>query len=150
MVYNTAGVFLGTALANILTELDKTGKQNVVIVNQDTLALIHKFTPISRYAGFVTCGAAANFFTDYISPVNLNTPVLFRIQVSLSVAGVFSAVYKLGSDVKVIKFNSGVALVADCLYIFDCLVHPNDSINFQSSLAGTANIRIQEIAMGVQ
>jgi len=153
MVYNGAGVFLGTALANILTQLPKDKANVVVVPGSDagiSTDLIKKFIPISRYAGYITCGADTDFFSTDIEPVNAQFPVLFRVQIGMNVAGIFKVVMKVGSESSTYKFNNGVALTADCIYVFDVLVHPNDKINFQSSLAGIANIRIQEIAVGVQ
>jgi hypothetical protein len=151
MVYNAAGVFLGASLANILTDINKGGKTNLLVVPAGVdQSLIQKFMPVSRFAGVLTCLAATNMFADYFTPVNNVSPCLFRIQVGLSVAGVFSVVYKIGSDTFTYTFNAGAALVASSLYIFDCLVHPNDQLNFQSSLAGIANLRIQEIALAIQ
>jgi hypothetical protein len=151
MVYTATGAFLGTALANILAGLPRD-KTNVVVVPQPGIdsELIKKFIPISRYAGFITCGAGTDMFNPDIEAVNQVNPVLLRVQVALSVAGVFKVVYKLGSDTSTYDFNSGVALAVNGLYIFDCLVHPNDKVNFQSSLAGIANVRIQEIALAIQ
>jgi len=144
MVYNTAGVFLGSALANILTDLNKNKdtKANIVVVPTDS-DLTSKYIPVSRYAGFITCLANTNFFTNYLEPIN--APCLMRIQIALNVAGVFSVVYLVGSTISTYTLNQGNALTANALYSFDVCVSQNDKINFQSSLAGIADLRITEI-----
>ncbi len=148
---NTTGVFLGASLANLLTQLPKD-KANVIVLptGSSESELVKFLTPTTRYAGYVTCGAGANFFSPDIEPINKIKSCLFRVQIALSVAGVFSVVLKEGSASSTYSFNAGVALVANAIYTFDVLVTPNNKINFQSSLAGIANIHIQEINVGIQ
>ncbi len=151
MVMPTAGVFLGASLANLLTQLPKD-KANVIVLptSPSETELIKLLTPTTRYAGYVSCGVGANLFNPDIEALNKINPCLFRTQIALSVAGVFSVVLKEGSASSKFDFNAGVALVANAIYVFDVLVSPNNKVNFQSSLAGLAHIHIQEISVGLQ
>ena len=61
-----------------------------------------------------------------------------------------SAKLKEATTDKTLKLNGGVALVANCAYLFDLLVHEGDTINFQTSVTGNVTLRVQEIVGGVQ
>lgn len=91
--------------------------------------------------------ANTDILADDITPTNV--PCIFRIQVIMSNAGNFSVTIDNGVDTQIGTLNilSGPALVADGLYVFDVLVHLDDSINFiYSATGGTINIlRVQEI-----
>ena len=91
--------------------------------------------------------AGNNWLTEDLVP--LIFPTTFRLQVAVSVAGVLSAVITNGGNIQVVEFNatSGPSLLIDGLYIFELLVHENDSINFRYSVSGgTIKIlRVQEI-----
>ena len=84
--------------------------------------------------------------TDLIPIIS---PTTFRIQVAVSVTGVFSATVTNGENTQEVNFNvtSGPDLIEDGVYVFELLVHNGDSINFRYSVdGGTIKIlRIQEI-----
>ena len=92
--------------------------------------------------------ADTNILATSITPTN--TPCLFRIMVVLETAGVFSAMLISATVSKQLKLNAGVALTANCAYIFDILVHTGDTVNFQTSVSGNVSLRCQEIVAGVQ
>ena len=76
-------------------------------------------------------------------------PATFRIQVAVSIAGIFRAAIINDGKVQIVDFNvtSGPELIEDGLYVFELLVHRGDSINFQYSETG-GNIkvlRVQEV-----
>ena len=115
-----------------------------------TQTLIDKFVPIEK-ANLHKSNETANvdMLAADVSPTN--TPCLFRIMVAVDTAGVFSVHIKKGADPYVLKFNSGNNLIADCIYIFDILVHSGDTINFQHSVDALVKVlRVQEIVGGVQ
>lgn len=80
-----------------------------------------------------------------------NTPVLadditvehagmLRVMVSESIGSVFSIELTKRGTTKILAFNSGAALVADCLYMFDVTVLPGDLINFRFDTATTIHV----------
>mgnify|MGYP001610623960 CR=1 FL=1 len=74
------------------------------------------------------------------------TASIFRVMVAMSVAGIFRADITKAGNSQVMSFNSGVNLVADCLYTFEHLVHASDSINYQYSVNATLRVlRVQEV-----
>jgi len=84
-----------------------------------------------------------------LSPTKL--PCLFRIMVAFSATGVFKATITKTANTQTVSFNSGANLIADCLYIFDMLVHEGDTVNFKYSVDATLEVlRVQEIAGGTQ
>jgi len=93
--------------------------------------------------------ANTDFLAANIEPSDY--PVLFRVMVRLSAEGTFSARIKVGASITTCNFNGGAVLVASGLYIFDLLVHENDSVNFRSNQNQTDHLlRVQEIAWGTQ
>lgn len=95
--------------------------------------------------------ADTSWLSGDISPSR--SPTTFRIQVSVSVEGILSAVIKREGNEQVVILNatSGPELLADVLYIFEILVHEGDSVNFRYSVSG-GNIkvlRVQEIDSAV-
>ena len=110
--------------------------------------LITKLIPIEKVN---QVGISETADTDILASNLLPTvaPCLFRVTVVLETAGVFSAILKGATD-KTLKLNGGVALVANCAYLFDFLVHSGDTINFQTSVTGNVTLRVQEIVGGVQ
>jgi len=69
-----------------------------------------------------------DFLTADITPSD--APCLFRIQIQVDTAAVFSA--KVNSTTEVsLEFNAGAQLTAGTLYIFDMLVDTDDEVNFQ-------------------
>jgi hypothetical protein len=81
--------------------------------------------------------------------VPLISPTTFRIQVAVSVSGIFSATITNEGNTQIVDFNmtSGPDLIKDGVYVFELLVHNGDSINFQYSTDdGRIKIlRVQEI-----
>jgi len=76
--------------------------------------------------------AATNFFAADLAPTN--TPTTFRIYVALDTAGVLS-VQRTSVGVPVAEnLNSGTALVADASYMFNILVHEDDTINLRTTV----------------
>ena len=97
--------------------------------------------------------AATDILSSTIAPSS-GTPaklaVLFRVQVAMNTAGVFSARITKSSTTVGVNFNSGANLVADSVYIFDLLVHNGDTVNFRHSVEATMLVlRVQEIPVGV-
>ncbi len=81
--------------------------------------------------------------------IPLVSPTTLRIEVAVSVSGVFSAAITNGENTQVVDFNvtSGPELIGDGVYVFELLVHKGDSINFRYSTdEGKIKIlRVQEI-----
>jgi hypothetical protein len=72
---------------------------------------------------------------------------IFRIQCCFDTAGVLSLVRTKGGTTITEQLNSGVSLNANCLYIFDFLVEPGESINLQYSVNATAKeLKVVETA----
>ena len=93
--------------------------------------------------------ANIDFLAANISPSDY--PVLFRCQVMLPAAGKFTAKITKATVLATTHFNGAANLVANCLYIFDMLVHSGDSVNFQSDQNQNGHLlRVQEIAWGTQ
>lgn len=91
--------------------------------------------------------AGDNWLPEDLVP--LIFPTTFRIQVAVSVGGIFSAAITNNGNTQIVDFNvtSGPKLIEDGLYVFELLVHRRDSINFRySEDGGTIKIlRCQEI-----
>jgi hypothetical protein len=147
MVYPFVTGAASGAIAALLVE--KIKKNQVVVLQQSAEGLsIIPYKPISKMASSVTCTHDTDILANNLEPIN--KPCLFRIQLALSGASIFKAVIKQGLNESVYSFNSGVALIANSLYIFDLLVHEGDEINFQTSADVMAYLRIQEIALGTE
>ncbi|GAH75774.1 unnamed protein product, partial [marine sediment metagenome] len=76
--------------------------------------------------------ADTNFLVPDITPSD--APCLFRIQIQVDTAAVFSAMVTNaagGAGEMTLKFNSGAQLTAGVLNIFDMLVDVGDEVNFQ-------------------
>ncbi len=100
---------------------------------------------VTRFDSYVNASADTDMLASYLEPVEpCLTPRMFRVQVALTVAGVFSVVYKLGSDTFKFSFNEADALVVNSLYTFDILLNKNDRVNFQTSVAGRIFLKIAE------
>ncbi len=80
---------------------------------------------------------------DYLEPKSRHC--IFRVQISVTVGGILSIVYKQGSNVTSYTLNGGVALTAGSLYAFDVLINEGDLINFQTSVGATIFLKISEI-----
>ncbi len=91
------------------------------------------FTPIQKGRIFNTAVlAATDFFAADLAPSN--TPTTFRIYVCLDTAGVFDVQRTSAAVTVAEELNSGGALAADAAYMFDILVHEDDTINLQTSV----------------
>src|SRR3972149_9855211 len=79
----------------------------------------------------------------------LISPTTFRIQVAVSIEGIFSAAITNEGNTQVVDFNStsGPELVENRVYIFELLVNRGDSVNFRYSEDGgkIRILRLQEI-----
>ncbi len=135
----------GTAL----TGRDISGDFANLDIALSLLARMAQFVPLEKAAQHeVAETAGVDILAADLTPTN--TPCLFRIMVVLSVAGIFSARLTNGGTTVVANLNSGVALPADCAYMFDVLVHSGDTVNFQTTVNGNVTLRVQEIVGGVQ
>jgi hypothetical protein len=92
--------------------------------------------PIPKASIFNTAVLAdTNFLSSDLSPTN--TPTLFRIYICLSTSGVFSVRRSKGGVTVAENLNSGNPLLAGCAYMFDILVDSGETVNFQTTVAGT-------------
>ncbi len=111
-----------------------TGSSRITNVDEFAIAIIAAgFTPLLKGRVFNTAVlAGTNFFAADLAPTN--TPTTFRIYVCLDTGGVFS-VQRASAAVTVAgELNSGGALAAEAAYMFDILVHEDDTINIQTSV----------------
>lgn len=89
-------------------------------------------------------GASTDILASNITPSF--APSLFRIMIAVDAVCAFSAVVTVDSTDYTIYFNTKTDLAADCVYMFDMLVHSGDSVNFQiDSAEGVILLRVQEI-----
>jgi hypothetical protein len=116
------------------------------------LAKLQLLSPVEKANVHNTAqpAAEASLLGADIAPTN--TPALFRVMVSMSNAGIFRAAVTKAGNTQAVDCNSGGALVASALYIFDVLVHNGDTMNFRYSVTGgtTKVLRVQEIPAGAQ
>lgn len=81
--------------------------------------------------------------------VPLISPTTLRIEVAVSISGIFSAAITNDGNTQIVDFNatSGPDLIEDGVYVFELLVHKGDSINFRYSDDGgkIKILRVQEI-----
>lgn len=89
--------------------------------------------------------ADTNWLTLDLTP--LRTPTTFRIDVAISITGIFSAQVKREGVATIVNFNNGMVLTPGALNHFHILVHSTDTVNFQySTTGGTIQFfRVQEI-----
>jgi len=93
--------------------------------------------------------ANVDILTTVLTPVA--TPSLFRIMVASDTAAIFKARITKATNTQTVIFNDNVDLTADCVYIFDLLVHSGDTVNFQFDTTNKVTIfRVQEIKAGAQ
>ena len=93
--------------------------------------------------------ANTDFLDTDITPSD--PPCLFRIQVQLDTAAVFSAMVSDGATEMTLEFNAGAQLTAGALHIFDMLVDEDDVVNFQCDAgANIDKFIVQEILWGTQ
>ena len=94
----------------------------------------------------VSPGATTDILSSDITPSF--APSTFRIMVSVDAACKFGAAIYVTANTTtyLLYFNGGTDLVADCLYMFDMLVHEGDTVNFQLDSGEDVNLlRVQEI-----
>ena len=114
------------------------------VVEASAATILAKFVPLAKASQHAVAETLnVDILAADLSPTN--TPCLFRTMVVLGTAGVFSAQLKSGAVTVVAKLNGGVALTADCAYIFDILVGTGDTVNFQTSVSGNVTLRVQEV-----
>lgn len=90
-------------------------------------------TPILKGRIFDTTVALdTDFFADDLEPTN--TPTTFRIYVTLDTDGTLSVQRTSAAVTVVEELNSGAPLAADASYMFDILVHEDDTINLQTTV----------------
>ena len=93
--------------------------------------------------------ANTDFLDADITPSD--PPCLFRIQVQLDTAAVFSAMVSDGATEKTLQMNGGSQLAAGALYVFDLLVNEDDVVNFQADQnANIDKFIVHEILWAVQ
>ncbi|GAH17082.1 unnamed protein product [marine sediment metagenome] len=73
-----------------------------------------------------------NFFAADLEPTN--SPTTFRIYICLSADGTLSVQRTSAAATVAEELNQGIALEADAAYMFDILVHEDDTINLQTSV----------------
>ena len=112
-----------------------SGQTNITNVDEIAAAIIAGgFTPILKGRVFNTA-VLAN--TDFFVPDDLaptNTPTTFRIYICLDTDGTFSVQRTSAAVTVVEELNAGAALEADASYMFDILVHEDDTINLQTTV----------------
>lgn len=93
--------------------------------------------------------ANTNWLTSDIIPTS--APTTFGIDVTISIAGIFSARVTRGGIPTLISFNGGTTLTPGALYHFSIKVFNGDTINFQySTTGGTIQfLRVQEVDTAV-
>jgi len=95
-------------------------------------------------------GATTDILSADITPSF--PPSTFRIMVSVDAACKFlAAIYVTANTTTYsLYFNASADLVADCLYMFDMLVHSGDTVNFQLDSGEVVNLlRVQEIPTSI-
>lgn len=113
--------------------------------------VVNPLSPLARdeMHNVPIAGGVAPILAADIAP--LNTPCLFRITVGFDTAGVFSAAITRAGNTQVQQLNHGVVLTANCLFMFDVLVHSGDTINYRYSVAAQLQtLRLQEIVAATQ
>ena len=119
-----------------------------------TLTLEQILTPIEQASEQAAAAVAAN--TDILATIltPIAPPCLFRIQICVDTAARFRAMITRTvaglTNTQPYIFNDDTDLTADAGYMFDLLVHANDTINFQFNvLVNNLRIfRVQEIGAG--
>ena len=111
-----------------------TGSSRITNVDEFAIAIIAAgFTPLLKGRIFNTAIALdTDFFAADLAPTN--TPTTFRIYVALDTGGVFSVQRTSAAVTVAEELNAGAALTADAAYMFDILVHEDDTINLQTSV----------------
>jgi len=109
-----------------------------------------QLTPIEKANEHNTAEVAnTDILAAALAPTN--TPCLFRVMAAFDTPGTFRATVTKGGNTQTVIFNNNVNLSANCLYMFDMLVHAGDTINYQYSVGAQLMVlRVQEIVAGVQ
>ncbi len=109
-----------------------TGKSDITNVDEFAAAIIAAgFTPLLKGRVFNTAVLAdTDFFADDLEPTN--TPTTFRIYVAVDTGGTVSVQRTSAAVTVVEELNAGAVLAADASYMFDILVHEDDTINLQT------------------
>lgn len=93
--------------------------------------------------------ANADFLAPDIEPSD--APCLFRVLVCLDTAAVFKVVVDDGSTEVDMAMNGGAQLTAQAVYMFDVLVHADDTINFEADQSvQIEKFIVQEVLWAVQ
>jgi len=124
------------------------------VVAGDTYSIRRVVNPLSPLAraevhNVAAYVAGADILAADLAP--LNTPCLFRIAVGFNAAGILSVDITRAAVTVNQQFNHGVVLPANCLFMFDHLVHAGDTINYQYNANCTIQtFRVQEIVAATQ
>lgn len=98
--------------------------------NRSARQVTRKAIPLEKAHVHDTAVLADTDFLDTdITPSD--PPCLFRIQVQLDTAAVFSALVDDGSSEVTLEFNNGSQLADGVLHVFDMIINEDDNINFQ-------------------
>jgi hypothetical protein len=91
--------------------------------------------------------AATNFFTADLTPSY--TPCIFRIYITVDTGGVLSIRRTNGGTTVAENLNGGLALSANCAYMWDIVVDQGDTINFQTTVTATVlKLSVDEVSVG--
>lgn len=112
--------------------------------------IIRKAIPLEKAHVHDTAKSAnTDFLAADITPSD--PPCLFRIQIQIDTAAVFSAKVDDGSSEVSLEFNAGAQLAAGVLYQFDLFVHTGDLVNFQVDQdVNLDKFIVQEVLWAVQ
>lgn len=118
--------------------------------NRSARQVTRKAIPLEKaHVHYEDVTANDDFLATDITPSD--PPCLFRIQIQVDTAAVFSAKVDDGANEISLEFNGGSQLTAGALYIFDMLVHSGDEINFQvDQNAKLEQFIVQEILWATQ
>lgn len=122
-------------------------------ITEYDLASVFNSTSIPVQKGVLHVSSLPTANTNWLASdiIPTSTPTTFGIDVSASIAGIFSAQVTRGGIATIISFNNGIALTAGALYHFSIKVFTGDTVNFQYSATG-GNIqffRLQEVDTAV-
>ena len=132
LIFAIGGGFYVESLSGTLTGL--------ALESGGNLATIAKVALIAKGSIFNTAkNANTDFFATALSPTN--TPCIFHIYVCVADGNVL-VVKRTKATVTVTEtLNSGVALSANCGYIFDIPVDSDETINLQYSTANSTVLK---------
>lgn len=112
--------------------------------------MVSPLSPLDKASEHNTAELAnTDILAAALSPTNV--PCLFRIMVAFDTAGTFRVTITKAGNTQTLIFNNNVNLTANCLFMFDHLVHSGDTINYQYSVnAQLLVLRVQEIVAATQ